>query len=684
MSTKYPVEIKYGVKFAVQFQRMMRLFNSSDNRPQVNEYLVLIYRFVVVMFLYTAGRIIFYLFNTSMFPNIGFSSFIRIMRGGVMFDTSAVLYLNAIYFVLYLLPFPFKFKEGYQKMLKWIFIIFNGTGLAFNYIDIVYYPYILKRTTASVFGIASYDAGNFRLILRFFYDFWYIVVMWITTLILLSWLYSVFHPRPTLRYKILSKKYIALSILSLIVFSGLSVVGMRGGYMPSTRPISMNNAGKYVSSTEEMSLVLNTPFCIIRTWGKKAFEVKNYFSSELELSKIYNPVRVPNPKDTLKRDNVVVIILESFSREFIGSLNKELGEGTYKGYTPFIDSLISKSYVFPNAFANGRKSIDAIPSITASIPALVVPYVISERSGNRINSLAGLLSEEGYETAFFHGAPNGSMGFDAFAKIAGFHHYFGKNEYGNDEGFDGVWGIWDEPFFQFFADEMNRMKEPFFTTIFSVSSHHPFKVPEQYKTQFPEEHLPLQKCIRYTDMALKEFFNKASRMPWFKNTLFVITNDHCSESDFKEYKTAVNYYASPLIFFKGDGTLQGKDESLAQQIDIMPTVLGYLNYAGPYVAFGNNLFDPSSQRFVINYLEDSYQFLYGDYAFYFTENMMTGIFNRKSDPYLLKNLLGRVDTEKEQQLLKAVIQQFNNRMARNRLVIDNKESVQVSPKTSGS
>jgi len=635
-----------------------------------NEYLVLVYRFLIVMFLYSFGRILFYLFNRSMFPQVDFASFIQIMRGGVMFDTSAVLYLNAIYFLFYLIPLPFKFNDRYQRILKWIFMVINGIGLAFNHIDIIYYRFILKRTTASVFDIVSYDDGNIRLILRFFYDFWYIAVIWLLTLFVLERLYSLLKPAPVFQGK--GWRYVVSSVVALILVSGLSVIGMRGGYMPSTRPISMNNAGKYVNSTQEMALVQNTPFCILRTWGKKAFEVRHFFTSEEELERIYSPVRIPKPVEAQKYDNVVVIILESFSREFVGSLNKNLDHGAYKGYTPFIDSLISRSFVFPNAFANGRKSIDAIPSITASIPALVVPYVISERSGNRINSLAGLLAKEGYQTAFFHGAPNGSMGFDAFAKIAGFQRYVGKNEYADNSGFDGVWGIWDEPFFQFFANEMNQMKEPFFTTIFSVSSHHPFKVPEQYKNQFPEEHIPLQKCIRYTDMALKKFFEKASKMPWFKNTLFVITSDHCSESDFKEYKTAVNYYAAPLIFFKGDGSLQGKDDSLAQQIDIMPTVLGYLNYPKPYVAFGNDLFNPAAQRFVINYLEDSYQFLSGDLAFYFTENKLTGIFNRKKDPYLLRNLLGQASCEEEQRLFKAVVQQFNNRMVQDRLVIDNR------------
>ncbi len=552
-------------------------------------------------------------------------------------------------------------------------MVINGIGLTFNHIDIIYYRFILKRTTASVFDIVGYDAGNYKLVLRFFYDFWYIALVVFVTILLLSYLYSVFTPQPSV-VKVRSWKYGIVSLVGLLVVAYLSVIGMRGGYMPSTRPINMNNAGKYVNSTRDMSLVTNTPFCIIRTYGKKAFQVMDLLPEE-ELNKIYTPVKneLPTPKgvgNSLKHDNVVVIILESFSREFVGSLNKDLKNGQYKGYTPFLDSLITKSLVFSNAFANGRKSIDAIPSVTASIPALVLPYVISERSGNRINSLASVLDSEGYQTSFFHGAPNGSMGFDAFTKIAGYQRYFGKNEYGHDDGFDGVWGIWDEPFFQFFADEMNKMKEPFLTTIFSVSSHHPFVVPKQYLERFPEEDLPLQKCIRYTDMALREFFEKSSKMPWFKNTLFVITADHCSESDFREYKTNVMEHAVPLIFYKGDNSLSGVDTSLAEQIDIMPSVLGYLNYSKPYIAFGNNLFDPKSQRFVINYPEDAYQFLYGDFVFYFSEGKVSGIFNRKDDPYLLKNLLGKVEFPEQEKLLKAIVQQFNNRMAQDKLVIE--------------
>jgi len=364
-----------------------------------------------------------------------------------------------------------------------------------------------------------------KLFLHFFYDFWFILTFLFILLVLLSFLYSLLKPKPfRIRHSLV---YFFSGTVFILIAATLSVFGMRGGWRHSTRPITMNNAGAFVNSPEEMALVQNTPFCIIRTWRTKAFEHKSYFASEEELNRIYNPIHVPDSIGPARKDNVVIIILESFSKAFVGGLNPQFKDPKDRSYTPFLDSLISQSLVCTNAFANGRKSIDAIPSVTASIPALILPYVISERSGNTINSLASLLAVQGYQSAFYHGAPNGSMGFDAFTKIAGFQNYYGRNEYGNDDDFDGIWGIWDEPFMQYFARGMNTMKEPFFTTLFSVSSHHPYELPEKYKGKFPEGRIPLNKCIRYTDHSLQKFFDTARKMPWYKNPLFVFQYWFC-------------------------------------------------------------------------------------------------------------------------------------------------------------
>ncbi|TAJ14767.1 LTA synthase family protein [Marinilabiliaceae bacterium JC017] len=647
----------------------MTLLQRLKKQYTANEYLVLVYRFVTLLLFYSIFRVSFYLFNADLFPNLTSGRFMTIMLGGVKFDISALLYLNALYLLFYTLPFPIKFSNGYQKFLKWLFMILNGIGFGANAIDFIYYRFILKRTTYNVLNILENEDNMGSLWMQFMADYWYVFVYFIIMMVALAFVYSLLKPRPI---AISNRWYYGLaSLLALVIFSGFSVVGMRGGYRHSTRPINMSNAGKYVKTPEQISLVLNTPFCIIRTWGKKNYERKNFFSSDQELEKVYSPVRLNEDRTgEMNKKNVVVFILESFNRELFGSFNKDIDGGNYKGYTPFLDSLVNESMVFPNTFANGRKSIDAMPSVIASIPSLVLPYIVSEYSGNKINSTASILGEQGYQTAFFHGAHNGSMGFQAFANMAGFDRYLGKTEYNNDDDFDGIWGIWDDKFFQFYASELNKMKEPFYTTLFSVSSHHPFKVPEEFQGKFPKGTLPLHQCAGYTDYSLKKFFESASKMPWFKNTLFVITADHSSRPHYKEYKTSVNAFAIPLIFYAPGDSLKGVDDKIAQQIDIMPTVLDYLNYKDDYMAFGKDLFDSEEEGYAINYINGSYQFIVDDLVMYFDGKKMMSVFNRIEDPFLEKDIKGTLDISKYEAKCKGIVQQFNNRMLDDRLTIE--------------
>jgi phosphoglycerol transferase MdoB-like AlkP superfamily enzyme len=414
----------------------------------------------------------------------------------------------------------------------------------------------------------------------------------------------------------------------------------------------------------------------MRTAKANVISKVNYFSSEEELNKVFNPVKIPRDTLPFQRKNVVVLILESFSKEFIGAYNKELEGGKYKGYAPFLDSLIGVSHAFQYSMANGRKSIDAMPSVICSIPSIEVPYVLSHYSGNKINSLPSLLRNKGYYSAFFHGAPNGSMGFDAFANLSGFDGYFGKDEYEDTyratDDFDGIWGIWDEKFLQYFATKMNSFKQPFYTTVFTVSSHHPYNLPSEYENVFKGGPKPVHRTIQYTDMALRKFFAKASKMPWFNNTLFVLTADHASaEIQFQEYNSPSGYFAVPIIFYEpGSSPLPMKNE-IVQQADILPTVLGNLHFDEPYVSFGRNVFG-DEEPFVFNYLNNTYQAFMGDYFLQFDGTKSIGLYNFKTDKTISNNLLAsRPEVVSKMELrLKAFIQQYNNRMVDDKLTVE--------------
>ncbi len=635
-----------------------------------NIYIALACRLLLLFILYTVCRALFVIFNLDSFPSISFADLLLIFYGGLKFDLSAIIYVNGLFILSQIIPSQIVYNRVYQKATAWLFLVSNSIGLVANMADVVYFPFTLKRTTFSVFSQFSNEQNLSKLFFKFvFVDYWYTTIILILLIFMMVWVYKKIKvSAPNIKSKPI---YYVTSIVLMLLIIWCCIAGMRGGFRHSTRPITLSNAGEFVQDPAEINIVINTPFSIIRTIKTKPLKVLNYFNRET-LDSLYSPIKNPTSTAAFQKKNVVIIILESFSREYLGGFNKNLDKGKYKGYTPFLDSLKAVSLSFNNAYANGRKSIEGLPSVIASIPGINEPFVLGYYSSNKINSLGGLLGKEGYHTSFFHGAPNGSMGFSSFINLAGIDHYYGKTEYNNDEDFDGMWGIWDEPFLQFWANEMNTFQQPFFSAVFTISSHHPFKVPAAYEGQFPKGTLPVHQSVGYTDMALQKFFATASKSAWYKNTIFIITADHSSVASHPEYQTSVGAFAVPiLIFDPRSGDLRGEVNEPAQQIDIFPTVMNYLHYPKPYFAFGNDLLKKDENHFVINTIDGDHQIIMGDYVMKYREKEMLGLYNYRKDFRLEKDIKSKnsAQAKKMEDYLKAFMQQYNQHMIDNSLTV---------------
>lgn len=635
-----------------------------------NIYIALILRLLLIFFLYSLCRIAFYLFNLDSFNGIHLKGFFTILLGGLKFDLSAILYTNLLFIASQIIPFRFVYGKTYQKICAYVFYIFNGISLAFNAGDIAYYPFTLKRTTFSVFSQFANEVNLLGLFTKFiFIDYWYITLFFLALIVMMVWGYKKIRlRRPSVGNKFI---YYPTTIIIMLLLVWFAIAGMRGGFRHSTRPITISNAGEFVEDPAEINIVINTPFSIIRTIKTKPLKKATYFDNEQQLDSLYNPVKTPDSNNILNKKNVVILVLESFSREYLGGFNKNLDGGTYKGYTPFLDSLKEVSLSFNNAYANGRKSIEGLPSVLASIPGINEPFVLGFYSANEINSLGGLLGNEGYHTSFFHGAPNGSMGFSSFIKMAGIKNYYGKTEYNNDKDFDGMWGIWDEPFLQYWAKQLDTFKEPFFSNVFTLSSHHPFKLPEEYEGKFPKGTLPVHQNIGYTDMALKKFFQTVSKSSWYKNTIFVITADHSTVAWHEEYKTALGAYAVPIIIFDPSGELKGQVDYPVQQIDIFPTIMNHLHYNKPYFAFGNDMINRDKNSFVVNTLDGEHQLIMDDYLLQWSNEKALKLYHYRKDVLLQNNIIDQEPAQKErlEMHLKAFIQQYNKHLIDNSMVI---------------
>lgn len=647
---------------------------------------LLIKRLLLALFLFFVARLFFYFFNVGLYQDIPVTELIRIFIFGMRFDVSVLIYFNMLFILPQILPLgSILMRKGFQLGLKVLFVSVNIFLLIANMADSVYFHFVQKRSTADVWKFIVMSDDVKILLPGFIADYWYVSVLAVVIMVLVWKIYPKVNQKKGKRANEKDTRRpvwfnILVKGLTPVLLLGLSLMGARGGVQ--LRPLAIMHASKSVSAAN-MPLVLNSVFTAMTTYGHDELTPVKFMPDEKAMG-IYPVVHhfgksgEPNPK------NVVVLLLESFSREYVGFLNG------YKGFTPFLDSLSQHALVMDSAFSNGLRSIDAIPAVVIGLPALMDdPYITSVYGTNKTRGLTQILNEKGYRTAFFHGGTNGTMDFDGFSGYAGFQDYYGRQEYNNDADYDGFWGIYDEPFLQFMAQKLNTFQQPFFAFEFTLSSHYPYHVPEQHQKRFPEGDLRIHRVVRYSDYALKKFFETAKTMPWYNNTLFVILADHPAQSvlvsdkekvqepgasltseQLSYYKNTSGRYAIPMMLFApGDSNLSGVDYRTAQQTDVGPTILDYLNFADTEVAFGSSLFDTTAPRLVMQPVSGMMQITSGNYSLLFDGEEATALFNNILDHSHNRNLIKEqpIIADSLELQLKALLQQYTNRLINNQL-----------------
>ncbi|MGB3949361.1 MAG: LTA synthase family protein [Bacteroidia bacterium] len=621
---------------------------------------------LLLIALYAVCRCLFFLFNYSHFSELHLVELLKITIVSVRFDLSTIIITNALFILLFLLPLFFREKKGYLFVLKLLFLLVNSLCVLANCVDLAYFQFTTKRTNASVFNFFSGEIGDdfSSLLPVFLKEYWYIAIIWLLLLSLLVYGYTK-NEKNKPQFLWHKKQYVSESLV-FVLFLVFATVAYRGGLQ--LKPISVVSAGEYVQA-QYIPLVINTPFSIIKTAEAQGIMPSENWKidDKKELLRLYNPKQMEK-KNKYKHFNVCVIALESFSKEYIGALN---GKSKDESCTPFLDSLIAESLTFTNSFSNGKTSIEGIPSIVAGIPTWMnEPYITSTYGSNKINSIATLLKKQGYYTAFFHGGTNGTMGFDAFASLAGYDDYFGRKEYNNEKDYDGNWGIWDEEFLQYTAKTLNKKRQPFFTSIFTLSSHHPYSLPTKHQSRFKKGKLPIENVISYTDYSLMRFFESAKKMQWFRNTIFVLVADHTGVSSDVFYSNAVGNYMVPIIFHSPRGYFKGIDSTITQQIDILPSLMDFLNYPYSYFSFGNSVFNKKADRFALTFNSGMFQLIQNKYLLQFDGDNSIGFYDFSKDSLLNHNLeqhedsLMRIQMEKK---IKAIIQTYQQSLINNKM-----------------
>ncbi len=626
----------------------------------INHLIALFKRLIFLLLAFSMLRLIFFLFNLSSFVPGSFQNIFKAFLFGIRFDFIVIFYLNLPFILMHFIPGNFKDNNTYQQVLRYLFVTVNIILLSANFIDVEYFRFLNRRSGTELIKMLVKSSDTISLLPHYITDYWHITFLWLLT----AWALWKFYPKvQPVKWNIRLKPVYSeiIQITSAIIILGIFFMFSRG---IETKPVRINTAHKY-ASPRYIPLLFNTPFVMLNTISQKDQIKADYFDFEYS-EEIYSPIKHYGSKGAFKDQNIIIIILESFSKEFIGALNP-----AQKGYTPFLDSLINESLVFDNAFANANRSLDALPAIVTSLPPLNRSTLITSiYSTNELDGIASILDDKGYHTSFFHGGQNGTMGFDYFCKSAGIEEYYGESEYPDKRDHDGMWGIFDEEFFQFFAGKLNDFEQPFMSVLFSLSSHPPYTIPEKHKNKFNRSKEKILNSIAYTDYSLKRFFETASGSDWFSNTLFIICADHTTCPIEKLYGTQIGRYKIPVIYYHpGDTSLKGINHNITQQIDIFPSVMDYLNYNNKFIAFGYSVFSQKEPRFWFCHNRGAYYIADSAYLLIFDGLKSIELYNYKKDSLLQKNII----SEKPQiagyleNNIKAILQNFQYRLEKNML-----------------
>ncbi|MEB3005230.1 LTA synthase family protein [Capnocytophaga sp. G2] len=640
---------------------------------RITEYKALAYRLTLAYIFYFLSRLSFYCFNQAHLRVEGIGDFFRLAFYGLLFDTTAIIYVNLLFIFLSVLPLLINTKKSFQKVLFWVYFACNIPVYLLNFIDIVYFSYNKTRLTTNDWALVENEHNPLTLMVGFLVQYWAIFAVFLVLIVLWIFLYrkvqvreeEVTHRRP----------YFIISAIVLVLLAPTLIFGIRGfSFKAGVIPLTVMDASKYARDISQVNILLNTPFTIFRTMGKNKGFKEFKFTTDAYIAENIKPIKRYG-RQVKDQPNIVVIILEGMGAEYFGVMNQHTHIPNYRSHTPFLDSLARQGYYFTNIFSNSIHSIEGISAVTAGMPTFQTAWVRSGYAQRKVSSLPEIARSLGYQTLFAHGATNGSMNFDGYTHQIGYQTYLGRTEFNDDRYYNGSWGIDDEPFLQYFAKNINQMKRPFLATVFTLSSHGPYTVPDKYKNQFNTGDIPMHNVTEYTDLSLLKFFDTIKKEDWYANTIFAIISDHTTDDYYDYYKQKIAHHRLPIILFSPNKALipQGSSDTLGQQIDIFPTLVDLMGYQKPFRSWGRSLLSDKADEIPRAFVTHTqfYQLIQGNYIYVLDlQGKVVGVY-AKEDLDLIHNLKGQITHNEEMKKgiadMRAFMQDYMDRIIHDKL-----------------
>ncbi|MBS0617328.1 MAG: LTA synthase family protein [Spirochaetes bacterium] len=379
-------------------------------------------------------------------------------------------------------------------------------------------------------------------------------------------------------------------VVTIVLFVFVNIIAFRGGLQG--RPLRPADAFQHLTQAQGDFALNGVYTSFYALFHRTNFPVRGDRESIVSAQQLiggahekfasaeYPFLRTTQPIAPPLKKNVVFIILESWSAARVGIL------GDKTGATSFFDSIASTGWLFTNAFATGRRSIASLPSTLSSIPTLYGSlYITSPYEQNFQRGMGTIFCEQGYSTAFTYAAKAGSMGFNAFARLAGFEKILTRESFAADAPNDGTWGVYDHVMFARALADLDAAKKPTLSVLYTLHPHPPFTLPPGNNYYNP----PLARseyynALRYSDGTLRDFFAEARKKPWFKDTVFVLMADHAYEDT-----QGLAAFRIPLLIYAPGFVAPRVDARVASELDVLPTLVELLHLNTEHAAMGKSL-----------------------------------------------------------------------------------------------
>ncbi len=546
------------------------------------------------MIVFFIQRSIFFISYFDRLQEYSFQENLLIFIKGLRLDLSMSGYFLLFSFVLLILHLVLsKYTRIFDKIIQVYTIILLVIVLLLGLIDIgIYQEWGTKLNSRAIEflilspGEALASSSSSPILLQ--------SILFIVELTLLLFIYNKYF-----KYQFDRLFYFVPRFLSIVLLLALSVIMIRGGLQLA--PI--NQSAVYFSQHSIVNHAsLNTEWNLMHSVIENHFSNDNpyrFLDESVAKSKVDSlyTCEVDSNISILKntRPNIVFIVLESYTSDVVEHFGGEVG------VAPNLSKLAKEGISFKNIYASGDRTDKGLIAILSAFPSQAVRTIIQQPDKfEKLPSITKVLRQKGYNTSFYYGGESEFANFKSYLITAGVEEIIDKNSFDKSQ-MNSKWGAHDGFLFTKVLEEFKQKKSPFTSVVLTLSSHEPFEIP--VASPYIGNDLPSQfrKAAHYTDQCLKDFFDKAKKEAWYKNTLFVIVADHGHRLP-KEYNTAyeLKKFRIPLLFY-GDVI---KDEykgiainTIGSQTDIASTLLNQLNLKSVEFNWSKNLFNKNCSNF---------------------------------------------------------------------------------------